>query len=277
MRRPHLPRFARTPSGGAGLFLLVAVVLLALIGPVVAPHAIDTPIGVPAQGRAGSAPLGTDFLGRDVLSRALHGGVSVVWTASLATVIIYLVGIAVGLAAGYNSHSLIDPLLMRMVDFLLSFPAILLLLLMVTGLGTGIGVAIVGVVLVLFPGVARLVRTSTLEVAGKGYVEAAVARGERPRAVMVREILPNVLTPIMADVGIRFAAVIIFIASLNYLGLGNAPPAADWGVMVSENRSIVTTNIWSVLAPVILLGLLTIGVNLVADSYARTRGRSGAR
>jgi peptide/nickel transport system permease protein len=152
----------------------------------------------------------------------------------------------------------------------------LLLLVLVTGLGTSTPVLIFGVVIVLFPGVARIVRTATLEASVRGYVEAAVARGERVPAVLFREILPNIVTPIMADLGIRFSAAVIFISSLNYLGLGLKPPSSNWGLMVSENREIIGANPWSVLVPAILLGLLTVSVNLVADSYARSRGRSSA-
>ena len=269
------PRFARTSAGRIGLLLLFAILAVALIGPLIAPHPADVPIGIPATGPGKGMPLGTDFLGRDVLSRVLDGGLSVVWLASVATALIYLVGITVGLVAGY-ARSLVDPVLMRGVDFVLSFPAMLLLLVLVTGLGTGIPVLVFGVVLVLFPGVARIVRTATLEASGRGYVEAAVARGERMPAVLFSEILPNIVTPIMADLGIRFSAAIIFISSLNYLGLGLRPPSSNWGLMISENREIISANPWSVLAPAILLAVLTVSVNLIADSYARSRGRAGA-
>jgi ABC-type dipeptide/oligopeptide/nickel transport system permease subunit len=249
--------------------------LVAFLGPVFAPHPSDVPVGAAAIPPTSGAPLGTDFIGRDVLSRVLDGGLSVIWMAVAATLITYAVGITLGVVAGY-SRTLVDPAIMRIVDFLLSFPAMLLLLLLVTGLGTGTPVLIFGVALVLFPGVARLVRTATLEVSGRGYVEAAVARGERTPDILRYEILPNIVTPIMADVGIRFAGAIIFISSLNFLGLGLSPPAANWGLMISENRQAISSNLWGVLAPVIMLGLLTIAVNLIADAYARTFGRSRA-
>jgi peptide/nickel transport system permease protein len=270
-RRLTIPRFLRTPSGAIGMTLLILILLLAFLGPMFAPHSYTVPIGAPGQPPSAAAPLGTDVIGRDVLSRFLDGGRSVVELALLATLGIYAIGISVGLVAGY-SRSLVDPILMRGVDLVLSMPAMLLLLLLVTGLGSGAPVSLLGVVLVLFPGVARIVRASTLQVSVRGYVEAAVARGERTSAVLTREVLPNIVSPIMADLGIRFSAAIIFLASLNYLGLGLQPPAADWALMISENRQIATTNIWAVLAPMIPLALLTIGVNLVADSYARSRG-----
>jgi peptide/nickel transport system permease protein len=272
-RRIGVPRLARTREGRVGIVVLVAVLLVALLGPLLAPHDPTAPIGVPGTAASSSAPLGTDFLGRDVLSRTLHGGISVIGLAGIATVGCYAIGITVGLIAGYTK-SLADPLLMRVVDFVLAFPALLLLLILLTGLGTSEWVTVLGVAIVLFPGVSRIVRTATMEVSVRGYVEAAVARGERMPAILRQEILPNIVSPIMADVGIRFAGAIIFIASVNFLGLGLRPPASDWGLMVSENRQVINSNIWAVLAPALLIGLLTIAVNLIADSYARTRGRT---
>jgi peptide/nickel transport system permease protein len=163
---------------------------------------------------------------------------------------------------------------MRSVDVLLSFPALLVMLLFVTAFGGTRLVLIAACVLVLFPGVTRIVRTAALEASTKGYVEAAVARGERTGAVLRREILPNIMAPIIADVGIRFSWSIILIASVNYLGLGLQPPTADWGLMVSENRPIIASNPLAVVAPAVVLAVLIIAVNLVGDAYSRRLGRS---
>ena len=272
-RRVRIPAFARTTSGAIGLALGALILGVALFGPLFAPHGIATPIGAPGQPPSSAAPLGTDFLGRDVLSRLLHGGLSVVWMGTAATTLAYVAGLAVGMIAGY-SRTFVDPLLMRSVDVLLAFPALLVLLLLVSGLGAHVAVLILGVVLVQLPGIARLMRTATLETSTRGYVEAAVARGERTAAVLVHDIVPNIAPVMLADFGIRFGYSIILIASMNYLGLGLAPPAADWGVMISENRVLITLNVWSVVAPAIMLALLTISVNLIADAYIRTLGRS---
>jgi peptide/nickel transport system permease protein len=274
--RPRWPRALRTPQGKVGLLLLVLVVGVALIGPLVASHAIAEPIGAPGDAPRSGAPLGTDYLGRDVLSRSLHGGISVLWVAFVTTALVYLVGVTVGMIAGL-SRSLVDPIVMRIVDVFLVFPPLMLLLLLFAGAGTGVGVLIIGIVLVLAPGVARLVRTATLEVSTNAYIEAAVARGERTFALMRREVLPNIAPSIIADVGVRFAAVIILAASVNFLGLGTKPPAANWGLMIAENLAVVATNTWSVLGPAIMLALLTISVNLLGDGYSRSLGRSGTR
>jgi peptide/nickel transport system permease protein len=249
------------------------VLAVAFFGPLVSPHGIASPIGSPGSPPSGSALLGTDYLGRDVLSRVLHGGVSVIWIGSAATLLSYAAGITVGLIAGYQ-RSLIDPVLMRGVDVLLAFPALLILLLLVAGLGSHVWVLIIGVALVQLPAIARIIRTATLEVSTRGYVEAAQARGERTPAILRREILPNVAPVVLADFGIRFGFSIILIASVNYLGLGLAPPAADWGLMIAENQQYISLNVWSMLAPAIMLAMLTICVNLIADAYVQSLGRS---
>jgi ABC-type dipeptide/oligopeptide/nickel transport system permease subunit len=270
------PRVARTIPGCLGLVLVAFVVGVALIGPLVAPHAADAPVGVPGTGPSADAPLGTDFLGRDVLSRVLHGGLTVLYLAIAATLLAYLLGSVVGLLAGYL-RSVVDPILMRAVDFVLAFPPLIFLLVLLAGAGNSRAILVVGTAFVLFPGVARLVRAATLEASVTGYVEAAVARGERAVAVVGREILPNIVQYVMTDFGLRFSGAVILVASVNFLGLGLQPPTADWGLMISENRVVITANIWAVAAPAIMLGLLTVGVNLIGDAYARTLGRSRAR
>jgi peptide/nickel transport system permease protein len=269
-------RFARTPTGAIGLALLVAIVVLAVVGPLLAPHSPDEPISTPYTGPTEGAPFGTDFLGRDVLSRVLWGGRSVLGLAGLATLLAYVGGVAVGLVAGF-SRSLVDPLLMRAADVMLSFPALLFLLVLVTGAGTSKAVLVIGVALVQLPLVARIVRTATLEQSVRGFVEAAIARGEGTAAILRREIVPNILAPIAADVGLRFAYSIILVASVNFLGLGLQPPAADWALIISENRGGLTLNPYVILVPAALIALLTISVNLVGDAIARNLGISTAR
>lgn len=268
--------FARSVTGAVGLALLLAIVGIALLGPFLAPYAPDQPIGVPLTGPGDGAAFGTDFLGRDVLSRALWGGRSVLGLAGLATLLAYAGGVTVGLVAGY-SRSLLDPILMRAADVLLSFPALLFLLVLVTGAGTSKKVLVLGVAVVQMPLVARIVRTATLEQSVRGFVEAAVARGERTAAVLRREILPNIVGPLMADVGLRFTYAIILVASVNFLGLGLQPPDADWALIISENRSGLTLNPWVILVPAALISALTISVNLVGDAVARSLGISTAR
>lgn len=273
--RIPMPRLARVRSGRVGLVLLAFVLLVAVIGPLVAPHDPAQPIGLPGLPPSADAPLGTDGLGRDVLSRVLHGGLTVLGLGIAAAAVSYLGGLTIGLAAGY-SRGLLDAGLMRGVDVLLAFPPLLFVLVLVTGAGTSALVLVLAVGIVQITGISRIVRAATLEVSVRGYVEAAVARGEPTPAILRREILPNIMTPVLADFGLRFTYAIVIIASMNFLGLGLTPPAADWGLMVAENRQFITLNIWGVLAPAIMLAVLTIAVNLIGDAHVRVLGRSSA-
>jgi peptide/nickel transport system permease protein len=269
----RVPRFARTRRGQVGLVILATVVLIALVGPLFAPHPPAAIVGAPGAGPSSSDLLGTDYLGHDVLSRVLWGGRSVLWLSLAATAIAYLVGMTIGLIAGYN-RSILDPLLMRSVDVILVFPPLLFFLIVATSVGTSKLVLIVGVALVQIPGVARIVYTATREVSVRLYVEAAVARGERTTAVILREILPNILGPVIANLGLAITFSILLIAAVNFLGLGLQPPAANWALMISENRPILSLNPWSTIAPAALIAMLTIGVNLVGDAIAQGLGSS---
>jgi peptide/nickel transport system permease protein len=266
-------RFLRTPSGAIGASVVAFVCLVALLGPYLAPHDPTAPIGVPLTGPSGHAWLGTDFLGRDVLSRLLFGGRSVIGFALAATLVAYALGLAIGLVAGYT-RSLLDPVLMRGVDVMLAFPPLLFLLVLIAGAGTGMTVLIAGVAAIQAPSISRIVRTATLEVSTRGYVEAGIARGERAFAVIGREVLPNILAPVLVDAGLRFTYSILIIASVNFLGLGLQPPNSDWALMISENRTYIQLNPWSVIVPAAMIGLLTIGINLTGDAIARSLGRS---
>jgi peptide/nickel transport system permease protein len=266
-------RFLRTPSGAVGVGIVSFVLLVAVFGPFAAPHSSTAPIGAPLSGPSGNALLGTDFLGRDVLSRLLDGGRSVIGLAGAATALAYLVGLAVGLVAGYT-RSLVDPLLMRTIDVMLAFPPLLFLLVLIAGAGSSVAALVIGVAVIQAPGISRIVRTATLEVSVRGYVEAAVARGERPFAVIRREVLPNILAPVLVDAGLRFTFSILIIASVNFLGLGLQPPSSDWARMIGENREFISVNSLAVVAPAAMIAILTIGVNLTGDAIARSLGRS---
>ncbi len=277
---PNSPRRRRrgilgSVQGKLGVGLLLFMVLVATCGGLVAPHSIAEPVGPPGVGPTAGLPLGTDYLGRDVLSRVLQGGMNVLVISSLAVGVAYVIGTAIGLIAG-SSTGLLDPILMRAVDLVYIFPAILLLLVLLTGAGNSDRVLVVGIVLVTTPGIARVVRAAALEVSTTGFVEAAIVRGESKVAVLRREVLPNIMPTILADLGVRFSSAVILTASVTFLGLGASPPAANWALMISENRSVVATNVWSLLAPAIMLAALTVAVNLISDAYVQTR-RSGGR
>jgi peptide/nickel transport system permease protein len=268
-------KFLRLASGKIGAALLLFALFVAFVGPLLAPHPPDATIGLPLAGPSGTDLLGTDELGRDVLSRVLHGGASVVLLALAATLIAYAIGLLIGLVAGYR-RGLIDPVLMRGVDVMLSLPPLLFLLVLVTATGTSVATLIIGVAIVQAPGIARLVRTVTLEASVRGYVEAAVARGESTAAILRREILPNIVPAIIADAGLRFTFSVLLIAAANFLTIGLQPPSSDWGLMISLNRQYISINPWSVAAPAVMIICLTVGINLIGDAIGRSMGRSRA-
>ena len=269
-------RFARSWSGRIGLALGGAILAIALLGPLFASHSPSELVGPPYQSPTSAFPLGTDFLGRDVLSRVLWGGRSVIALAGAATALAYVFGISIGLFAGFT-RSIADSALMRCMDVLLAFPPIILLLVLATGAGPSAWALIIGVAITHVPGIARIVRAATLETSVRGYVESAVARGEQISFILRREILPNIALPILADAGVRLTGSILLVASVNFLGLGLQPPSADWALMISENRGGLTIQPWAAVVPIILIAGLTIAVNLVADAFARGLGRSVER
>lgn len=266
-RRWRTPRFLRSRSGQVGLGLVLLIIAMAVLGPVVAPYSPEETVGVPGSPPSGGFPLGTDILGRDVLSRVLSGGLSILTFATMATLLAYAVGMAIGLVAGYT-RSLADSLLMRIVDLFLVFPALLVVLLAVAAFGGSPAILIGAVAVLQAPLIARVVRTATLAVASSGYVEAAVGRGDPLRRIFGRDLLPNIAGPVSADAGLRFTYSVLLIASVNYLGLGLAPPSSDWSLMIAENRQVLQSNALSVLAPALLIGLITVGLNLVGDAFA---------
>jgi ABC-type dipeptide/oligopeptide/nickel transport system permease subunit len=248
-------------------------VLLTLVGPLFAPHSPAALVGSPGAPPGGGHLLGIDYVGHDVLSRVLWGGRSVLWLSVVATTGGFILGTLTGLVAGY-SRSFVDPLLMRSVDVILAFPPLLFFLIVATSMGNGSLLIALGVAIVLAPGVARIVYSATRETSVRGYVEAAVARGEGTGAILRREIFPNILGPVIANFGLTLSYSVLLIAGINFLGLGLQPPAANWGLMISENRPILSLNVWATVGPAAMLIALTIGVNLVGDAIAHTLGRT---
>jgi len=263
----------RTGRGVCGMTLLIAVLVIALFGPFLTPNDPAAIVGAPGTGPGAGHALGLDYLGRDVLTRVLWGGRSVIWLSLAATALCFAIGLAIGLTAGY-AGGIIDPVLMRTVDVVLCFPPLLFFLLVATSVGTSQLTLIVGVAIVLSPGMARIVYSATKETATRGYVEAAVMRGESTPSILRREILPNILPPVIANLGLLVTFSILLIAAVNFLGIGIQPPAANWALMISENRPIVSINVWATLAPAAMLAALTIGVNLVGDAFSHTLGRT---
>ena len=256
----------------AGLVALVLVVLIAFLGPLFAPHSPTATVGAPFEPPGSGHLLGTDGLGRDVLSRYLHGGQALILMSFAATAIAYLVGVAVGMAAGYRRGAF-DLVTVGIADLVLAFPPIIFLLALLAAAGPRLSV-VVGIAATHAPRIVRIVRSVTMEVATQEYVEAAVARGEPTRRILVRDVLRNIATPVLTDFGLRLTGSVILFSSLSYLGLGQAPPAADWGLMISENQAGLLLQPWVIVAPAATIAVVAIAANLVADAVARSVGYS---
>jgi ABC-type dipeptide/oligopeptide/nickel transport system permease subunit len=265
-------RWLRSPTARFGLALCAFVLLLAFVGPLVAPHGSTEVIArAYAPASDDGLLLGSDYLGRDVLSRVMSGGRALIVLPLLATIVAYLIGGTLALTAAI-SRSRAGEVMMRSVDVLIVFPGLLLMLVLVTGLGESMTTLMAGIILLQFPPVARILYAAALELSGRGYVEAAIARGERTRYLIAREILPNVAGTVAADFGPRLIASVFLIAALAFLGFGAEAPAANWALMITENRSGIMINGLAVFAPVVAIALLTIGVSLVSDAVARSIG-----
>ncbi len=258
----------RTPRGAAGLGLVSFVVAIAAIGPFVAPYPSDALLTLPFGKPSGHFLLGGDFLGRDVLSRVLDGG----WLLLLMAVTATAIGIAVGAAAGISAAYLrghIDGLIMRTVDVILAFPQLVFALLLLSILGPKLWLIVLAVGMTHAPAVARVLRSTTLDISERDYVKVAELQGMRPAAVMVKEILPSLSTPLMVEAGLRLTYSIIIMTGLAFLGFGQPPPAANWGTMINENRAGLSLNPWAVIIPATVIALLTIGTNILTDAIGR--------
>jgi peptide/nickel transport system permease protein len=251
-----------------GLAIVSVLVLVALAGPVVAPHSPTEFVAIPNSPPSGDAIFGADALGRDVLSRFLNGGRTVLWLAAAATVLGIAVGVVVGLVAAY-ARNWLDDVLMRGNDVLLAFPQIIFVLLAVSAIGPKLWLIVLTVGLTHAPRVARVIRGAALEIVERDFVKSAEVVGEKRWRIVFAEVLPNVTSPLLVEVGLRMTYSIGLVAGISFLGFGLQPPAADWGLMINENRLSITVQAWAVLLPVIAIGLLTIGTNLVTDGLSR--------
>jgi peptide/nickel transport system permease protein len=254
-----------TGLGGIGLGLVAVNVLLALLGAALAPHDVGEIVARRAFAPAGpSSWLGGDYLGRDVLSRLLHGARFSLGVAAAATTLGFLAGMGVGFAAA-EVRGRFDLAVTWLLDVLLSFPPILLALLVIAGLGSSVPVLVGTMAFVQSPRVARVARGVALGIAALEFVEVARARGESLLSVLAREILPNAVRPLAVEYGLRLSYAVLFMSSLSFLGLGIQPPEADWGSMVRENVSGLYYGAPAAIFPAVLIGLLVLGVNLTVD------------
>jgi peptide/nickel transport system permease protein len=251
-----------------GLVMFLALFAVAVGGRFVAPYSPTEFVGPPFSLPSAAYKLGTDFLGRDVLTRVLYGGLSVFVLGIAATVIGIVLGVSLGLISGY-ARRWVDESIMRMLDVVLAFPSIVLAMLFVSILGPKLWLIVLMVGISHMPRIARVTRAATVELVARDFVKAAAAVGVPRRKILLYEVLPNISSPLLVEFGLRLTYSIIMIAALSFIGFGMQPPSADWGLMINENRIAITIQPWAVVAPVVLIGALTISTNLMADGLAR--------
>ena len=251
--------------------ILVLMALMGVFGPIAAPHdpttgslltSLTPPIWLEG-GRIDHA-LGTDFQGRDVLSRILSGAQITMMSAAVGLVGAALIGVTLGLVSGYFG-SWADAILMRLVDFMLALPGLLFAMVMVAGLGSSVRTIIIVVVATAWVAYARYVRGEVLSQRERDYVTAALAIGCGGRRIMLRHLLPNVLATVLVIATLQTGGIILLVASLSFLGLGIPKPTAAWGVMIADGRAWLLQAWWISVFPGVAISLLIISLNLVGD------------
>lgn len=271
----------RQPTSAVGATIVLIFLLLILFGAWIAPYGVNDQSHPPRQAPSTDFPFGTDMLGRDVYSRVLLGARNIFLTAGLGTAIAVTIGTTIGLIIAYRGGWL-DEIASRIIDAFLALPA-LLIALVILGVINNLefergsifaALADNSVLLVIsfvyVPIVARVVRSVTLDIKTREFVQAAQTQGESQAAVLWREVLPSVIPALVVEASLRFSYAIFLVASLGFLGVGARPPSPDWGLMVKDNSgSTYLLTPWALDYPALAIALLVIGVNLLSDGIRR--------
>jgi peptide/nickel transport system permease protein len=266
-----------TPSGLVGVVLVGLHLAVAIVSPWIAPHDFATQHASDVlQAPSATYLFGTDHLGRDVFSRTLLGGRQALVITTLATVFAIAWGGLLGIVAGLIGGK-VDEILMRVIDALLAIPWLLFVLMIISVMGTGGAVLIPTLALFFGLPVVRVARAASLDIVARDFIAAARARGERVGTIAFRELLPNVRDVLLVEGAMEWSWMLLGFSSLSFLGFGISPPNADWGLMVSDARLYLQLAPWTVLPPMMALGSLIIGINLVADALGKALGVDRAR
>jgi peptide/nickel transport system permease protein len=260
-------RFSENRLAVAGLLIIVALIVVAALADVIAPH--SPVVGNLALDRlkpplSDGFLLGTDDQGRDILSRLIHGSRITLAVVALVAVIAAPVGLAVGTVAGY-AGGWIDVILMRVTDIFLAFPKLVLALAFVAALGPGIENAIIAIALTSWPPYARLARAETLGVRASDYIAAVRLMGASPARIVIRHIMPMCLSSLIVRVTLDMAGIILTAAGLGFLGLGPQPPMPEWGVMIASGRRFILDQWWVATMPGLAILIVSLGFNLLGD------------
>jgi peptide/nickel transport system permease protein len=253
-------------SARFGMLVVAAYVFIAIFAPLLSPYGETEIVGAEFLPRGGEFLLGTDNLGRDMLTRLFYGARNTIGIAFVTTCLAFLIGGVLGLVAA-TLGGWADQVLSRIVDVLMAIPQLIFALLILTVLGTSIPVLIVVIAVLDSTRVYRLTRAVAMNIVVMDFVEVARLRGEGLAWIVRKEILPNSLPPLVAEFGLRFCFVFLFISALSFLGLGIQPPTADWGSMVRDNATLITYGEITPLMPAASIALLTVGVNFIVDWF----------
>lgn len=260
-----------------GLFFTSAYFLAAIFAGLISPYGMAEVVGDSWEPWSWAHWLGTDTIGRDLLSRMIWGGQTTIFVAAAATALSFLTGSVLGFTAAVLG-GWVDQSLSRTVDLFMSIPSLISALLILSVLPSSLITLVVVIGLLDCTRVFRLARAVAVDITVMDYVEAARLRGERTPWIIFREILPNALSPLIAEMGLRFIFAVLFISTLSFLGLGVQPPMADWGGIVKENKEGIVYGIPAALVPAVAIATLAISVNLVADWILnRTTSLKGGR
>ncbi len=260
-----------------GLFFTSLYFLGAIFAQLIAPYGVAEVVGDVWEPSSAEHLLGTDNIGRDLLSRMIFGGQTTIFIAASATLLSFTTGSILGFAAAVTG-GWVDQALSRFIDLIISLPTLIFALVVLSVMPVTVPVLIVLMGLLDSTRVFRLARAVAVDINVMDYVEAARLRGEKVGWIIFREILPNALSPLVAEMGLRFIFMVLFVSTLSFLGLGIQPPAADWGGIVKENKDGIVYGIPAALVPAIAIATLAISVNLVADWVLnRTTSLKGGR
>ena len=279
-RRGRLSRIWRVlrkapPTAWFGMIVVALYLFTAVFAPLLAPYPETELVGGAFEPWGGQFLLGTDQLGRDMLSRLIYGARNSVGIAFMTTMLSFFIGSSLGLIAAI-SGGWIDQALSRAVDVLMSIPQLIFALVLLSIVGSSILNLVIIIAVLDSTRVFRLTRSVSQGVVVMDYVEAARLRGEKMPWIMRREILPNIMAPLVAEFGLRFCFVFLTMSSLSFLGLGIQPPTADWGSMVRDNAALITYGDVTPLLPAGAIALLTVAMNFVVDWFLhKTSGLRG--
>ena len=264
-------------SAALGLIITGTYFLAALFAPLIAPYGMADTVGDVWEPSSAAHWLGTDQIGRDLLTRMIFGGQTTIFIATAATILSFTTGSVLGFLAAV-SGGWVDQVMSRLVDLFMSIPSLILALVILSSIEATVVTLIVIMGLLDSTRVYRLARAVAVDISVMDYVEAARLRGEKLGWIIFREILPNALSPLVAEMGLRFIFMVLFISTLSFLGIGVQPPLADWGGIVKENKEGINFGIGAALYPAVAIATLAISVNLVADWILnRTTSLKGGR